>query len=78
MKALFLLILLSLASGLQAQLKGVLKFTSDSSAVPFSNVYIKGTTKGTVSNAEGHFALRYSKSARHGCPLLSSVPKTSP
>lgn len=59
MKALFLLILLSLSSGLQAQLKGVLEFTSDSSAVPFANVYIKGTTNGTVSNAEGHFALRY-------------------
>lgn len=60
MKIKSLLFLLCLTTGLQAQVfKGVIKFASDSSVAPFANVYIKGTTKGTVSNTEGAFALRY-------------------
>lgn len=52
-----LIILLALSSYGQTGIRGITKSTSGE-ILPFSTVYIKGTTNGTTSNSEGSFFLK--------------------
>ena len=57
----FIVLLLSiLGLGLYSQsFEGIVKSATDSVSLPYANIYIKGSTKGTVSNTDGMFKLYY-------------------
>ncbi len=57
----FLTLLFSLTSMAYGQnsIKGVVLDSTDSQPVPFTTVYINGTTKGTITNDEGMFEIHH-------------------
>jgi outer membrane receptor for ferrienterochelin and colicins len=52
---LYLFCFLPTLAGAQASLRGQL--LAEGQALPFANIYLKGTQKGTVSNEKGEFLL---------------------
>lgn len=55
------------------QISGTLFTKADSSTVPFANIHIKGTTRGTHSNEEGQFSFRFQVKDNYDTVVISSI-----